>query len=121
MTISSHVRELNDRLSNLERCAEMAPECTYERGKEAAAAIADASNAILAAFRAHGFNAGNDDRLRNIEAALYGYLLQSNSDEIDELRVSEGFGEHVDGPAGSRVIAQAIQNREALAVLRSHQ
>lgn len=117
MTIASHVRELNDRLTRIERCADMAPEGTYERAKQAAAAINDASNGILDALRSYDFKALNDDRLRNLEAAIYGYLLEGNPDE-SSLITGEGFGEHIDGPAGARVMAQAIQDRDAIAGIR---
>ncbi len=117
MTISAHVRELNDRLTHLERCAEIAPEGTYQQAKDAASAISDASNGILHALRAHGFKAKNDDQLRNLEAAIYGYLLDSNPDAYC-LLTAEGFGKHVDGPAGARVLAQATRDRGAVAALR---
>lgn len=113
MTIQSHLRELNGRLTRLERCAEAAPAGTYEHAKDAAAAVNEASQGIIAAFRAKGFKFLNDDRLRNLEAAIYGYLLESNPDDY-ALMTAEGFGEHVDGPAGKRIVAQAIQNRDTL-------
>lgn len=113
MTIASYAKQLNERLTNLERGVEMAPERTYEEGKRAARAIDDASNGIIAAFREHGFKILNDDRLRNIEAMIYGYLLESNP-EHSALITCEGFGEHVDGPAGERVLAQAKRDRDFL-------
>lgn len=118
MTIASHVRHLNERLSNLETCADRAPEDTYDRSKMAVEAVHEAADAILAAFRLNGFKALNDDRLRNIEAALYGYLLESNPEEV-ELIAGEGFGEHVSGPAGRRVMQQAIADRDFLQSLRA--
>lgn len=118
MTISAHLRKLNNRLSLIERCAEIAPDGTYQRAKDAAAAVADASNGILAAFRDHGFNTLNDDRLRNLEAAIYGYLLEGNPDECG-LMTGEGFGEHVDGPAGEYIMANTIRDRNALARIRA--
>lgn len=114
MTITNiPARELNRRLTLIERCAEEAPEGTYEVAKRAAAAIADCANAVRYALRANGFKMLNDDRLRTVEAAIYGYLLESNPDETG-LIMGEGFGEHVDGPAGERVKAQAIRERDAL-------
>src|SRR5262245_54532737 len=106
-------RELNRRLSNLERCADLAPEGTFARAKDAAEAIDEASNAIMAALRERGFHALNDDRLRDLEAAIYGYLLEGNPEEYG-LLTGEGFGEHVDGPAGERVMANTIRDRDFL-------
>jgi len=116
MTIASHLRHFNRRLEFIERCAEKAPEGTYQRAKDAAAAVADASHSIMDALRSRGFTALNDDRLRNLEAAIYGYLLEGNPDECG-LITGEGFGEHVDGPAGARVLANTIRDRDALARL----
>jgi hypothetical protein len=118
MTIPTNlpVRELNQRLNNIERCAEEAPEGTYAVAKRAADAIADCANAVRYALRSHGFKMLNDDRLRTIEAAIYGYLLESNPDETG-LIAGEGFGEHVDGPNGVRVKEQAIRDRDALKAL----
>jgi len=116
MTVSAHLSKLNDRLTFLERCAEMAPEGTYQRAKDAADAINDASQGILDALRTHGFKALNDDRLRNLEAAIYGYLLEGNPDECG-LITGEGFGERVDGPAGPRVMANTVRDRNALSQL----
>lgn len=113
MTIASHVRELNDRLTRLERCAERAPEHTYDQAKAAAAAIGDASQGILDAFRRHGFKVHNNDRLRNLEAAIYGFMLEANPDACG-LITGEGFGEHIDGPAGERVMANAIRDRDVI-------
>lgn len=113
MTIASHVRELNDRLANLERCAEMAPEGTYEQAKVVSGIIADAANALIHSLRAENLKAPGDDRLRNIEAAIYGYILDSNPNAY-ELISAEGFGRHVDGPSGKRIIADAIRNRDSL-------
>jgi hypothetical protein len=115
MTIRN--RELSNRLSNLEACAEHAPEGTFKRAKAAAETIGAIATAILQEFRDQGFKAFGDDRLRDIEAALYGYLLESNPDEF-ELITAEGFGETMSGPAGGRVIRQTIRDRDALAALR---
>lgn len=114
MTIEN--RKLNNRLGHLERCAEKAPDGTYENAN-AAEAIGEAANAIRNVFRKHGFKASNNDNLRNVEVALYAYLLASNPDN-NALITGEGFGEHVDGPAGERVLAQTIRDRDALSRMR---
>jgi hypothetical protein len=115
MTIRN--RELNNRLSNLEACAEHAPEGTYERAKAVAETIGAIATAILHEFRGQGFKAFGDDRLRDIEAALYGYLLECNPGE-SELITAEGFGETMNGPARAHVIRQTIRDRDAFAALR---
>lgn len=117
MGIPSHLIELNDKLSNLERCAEDAPEGMYLRAREAADAIDEASNALRKALMDRGFVALNDDRLRAVEATIYGYMLQGNPNE-SELLVAEGFGEAMNGPEAERVKAQAERDRDAIAALR---
>lgn len=117
MGIPSHFRGLNDKLSNLERCAEEAPEGMYSRAREAADAVNEASNALRKALTDRGFVALNDDRLRAVEAVIYGYMLQGNPDET-ELLVAEGFGEAMNGPEAERVKAQAECDCDAIAVLR---
>lgn len=118
MTIRSQInaRILNDRLTHLERCAELAPEGSYEQTKEVAAVVGDASNLLLRSLRALGMKALNDDRLREVEAVIYGYILESNPD-AHELAAAEGVGEHVDGPSGARILNQLHRDRDFLAEL----
>jgi hypothetical protein len=113
MTIASHVRELNHRLTRRKRYAEFAPEGTYAVAKSAADAIDAASQGIREALREHGFKALNDDHLRSLEAAIYGYLLEGNPDATG-LMTGEGFGEHIDGPGGARVMANTVRDRDTL-------
>lgn len=113
MTISRHVATLNKQLGFIERCAEVAPEGTYQRAKDAAAAIAEASESIMEVLRSYDFEAPGNDTLRNIEAAIYGYLRHNNPDECG-LITGEGFGEHIDGPAGERILAQTVRERDEL-------
>jgi hypothetical protein len=118
MSIASHVAQLNDRLTKVERAAEQTPAGTFMRTKDVAAAVGDASNAVMAAFKAHGFTALNNDRLREVEAMVFGYLLAGNPGVHDELAAVEGFADAMDGPAGERVRAQLIRDREVLAAAR---
>ncbi len=113
MTIptSTPVRALNERLGNLETCADQAPERTFEQSKRAVEAVHECSNAILREIRARGFRALNDDRLRCLEAVLYGYLLEGNPDAGD-LIAGEGFGAAMDGPARERVLAGILRDRD---------
>lgn len=112
MTIQN--RELNRRLSNLQRCAETAPDGTYEHAKSAARVVDRAIEAVRSALQISGFKVDGCDKCRDLEAAIYGYLLASNPDD-SELVVSEGFGEHVDGPRGSEIIAAARRGQVCVA------
>lgn len=114
MTI--HNRELHERLSNLQACAEHAPEGTYERAKEAAGVINDCAESIFEIFKAAGFKLNGDDRFRDIEAALYGLMRESNPTEY-QLDTGEGFGRVMGTDAKSRVIRQAESDRDALKAL----
>lgn len=114
MSIHTHLRGVNNRLSNLERCAQLAPEGTYQVAKDVTDMIGDLSNELLRTLRSTGLRALNDDRLRNVEAAIYAYVLESNPNESG-LATGEGFGEHVDGPQGDRILADAVRNWDFLA------
>jgi hypothetical protein len=111
------VRDLNERLSNLERCAQKAPVNTYQFAKNVADIIDELSNDILGSLKSHGLHAANNDELRRVEAAIYGYIIASNPNLASGFAVSEGFGEHCIGPAGDRVIAQAERDRDARVVI----
>lgn len=111
MTIQN--RELNRRLSLIERCAEMAPEGTYNEAKKAAQAVEEAIESVRKIFLDHGFAVNNCDSCRDLEASIYGYLLVSNPDAYG-LMTGEGFGEHIDGPAKARVLANTIRDRDFL-------
>ncbi|MGY3581457.1 hypothetical protein ACVIGB_000473 [Bradyrhizobium sp. USDA 4341] len=118
MSISSHITELNNRLTRIERAAEEAPAGTFMRTKDVADAVGEASNAVMAALKSHGFTTLNNDRLREVEAMLLGYLLAGNPGVHDELAAAEGFADALDGPAAARVRTQLIRDREALAAVR---
>lgn len=109
-------REFNRRLTRLERCAETAPEGMYKEARDAVAVINDISGFVLSRVRDGGFKVNNDDRLRDLEAAIYQYMVEANPMAFG---VAEGFGEHIDGPAGQRVYAQAVRDSEAMKALQS--
>lgn len=111
MTIEN--RPLNDRLRNLEECADSAPHGTYERAKSAVEFIHTAADDLRLAANMSGFLAMNDDRIRNVEVALYAYILASNPNDC-ELIAAEGFGAAMGTPARARVIAGAERDRDAL-------
>lgn len=110
MTIQN--RELNQRLTNIQRCAEEAPEGTYEIAKNAAEAVDEAIEAVREIIRANGFKVNNTDPCRDLEAAIYGYLLVSNPDNTS-LITGEAFGEHVSGPNLGLVLANTIRDRDS--------
>lgn len=113
MSIPRTFQVLNTRLSNLEHAANEAPEGTYDRTKELAAALNDASQAVMDTLRRYGLEALNDDRLREMEAVIYGYMLVSNPDET-AFHVGEGFGEGLRGEQRERVMANCIRDRDFL-------
>ncbi len=112
MTISRHVEALNDRLTKVERVAEVAPERTFQVARQVAAAIGEASNAMRQALMDAGLVALNDDRLREVEATMFGYLMKGNPELGNEIAVAEGFADALDGPAGERVMAQMVRDRD---------
>ena len=104
---------LNRQLSNLEDCARNAPEGTYDEAKAAAEAISEIADSIMHKLSEAGFKVAGDDRMREIEAVIYGYLRDCNP-EAYGLVTGEGFGEHVTGPRGAELIARAAANRDFL-------
>lgn len=112
---SLNVRTLNTALSNLEQCAEYASEGAYQQAKEIAALIGSVANGLIKGLRELGLNADACDGIREVEAAIYGYIKESNPDST-VFPTAEGFGEAMDGPARERVLAQTGRD---MAVLRS--
>lgn len=109
-----NIAELNGRWTNLERCAEEAPQDTYEFAKEVAQLVSEVADDVLSRAKAIGLKCNNSDGLREFEAVLYGLLVDSNPDSFSAFVVSEGFGEHMAGPARDRVLAGAIRDRDNL-------
>lgn len=107
------MRELNSRLSNLRDCADTAPEGTYERAKQAAACLNECADSIFAIFKQHGFKLRDTNAFRDVEASLYGLMLDSNPEEY-QLITAEGFGSAMSGPARDRVLRQTERDRDAL-------
>lgn len=93
MTIRRHVpiAELNTRLSNLEAGLEQVPGDLFKASRDVGDLVGDVSNALLEGARSRGLLAPNDDRLREVEAMVYGYLASANP--MSELEVTEGIGE----------------------------
>lgn len=107
------VSALNNRWTHLERCADQAPDRTHIPARLIAGIVDDTANGLMVALKSYGFLANNSDALRTVEAVIYGYIRESNPEQLPGLDVSEGFGEHVAGPAGARVLAQATSDRDA--------
>lgn len=120
MTIQRYINpeHWNERLNNLESCADNAPAGTYEEGKRIARAIGDAIEGVRGVFKAAGFQADGSDNCRTLEALIYAYFVASNESDdavFSALCVSEGFGDAMNGPARDRVLAQTIRDRDFLA------
>lgn len=97
-------------LTNFKRCAEEAPEGTYDEAKSLNDAIGNAVDQLIRDIRALGLKADTCDRAFALEAAIYTYVKQSNPD-CSLFAMAEGFGASMDGPPRERVIAQARQDR----------
>lgn len=117
MTIRTSINAsaLNEAYDHFLRCAEDSPEGTYEEAKAITSLIGEVADKLLKDIKALGLKADNCDRIREVEAVIYGYLKDCNP-EATVFAVSEGFGSAMNGPARDRVIAQASSN---LAALRS--
>lgn len=109
--------ESNDRLTALEACAEYAPDGSFVQARAVTLFVGETSDALLQGLRALGLVAPNDDRLREVEAVVYGYIREANPD-LGELRVAEGFGSAMGTPARERVLAA---QRAATAFLAARQ
>lgn len=115
MTIRTHIdlHRWSDRLADLERCAEEAPERTYQRAKDVAELLGDIVDDALTRISAAGFKTDNCDGAREVHALLYAWLVEANPD-CNDLLVAEGFGEHLLGPARERILQAAIDDRDFL-------
>lgn len=100
-------------LAHLERCADVAPEGTYEKAKELVAEMNEIIDEVIKRIRAIGLEADGCAGARKLHRELYDYVKFSNI-RAGWLVASEGFGEHSFGPAKDRIIEQAIRDRDAL-------
>jgi hypothetical protein len=120
MTIrkSINASKLNDQLGNLDCCARRAPARTYDEAKKVSSLVSDIADHIMAEIRCAGLVANGDDRMREVEAVIYGYIKSCNPDSYG-LIAGEGFGEYLSGPAGGRVMAQCIRDRDFIESMRT--
>lgn len=106
-------RQMETALHNFKRCAEDAPEGTYEEAKRLNNLLGETVDQFMRDLRALGLKADTCDLAFEVEATLYNYVKRSNPDGT-MFPVSEGFGSSMGGPARERVIAQAARDRDCL-------
>ena len=111
-------REMAARFDNFETCAEIAPERTYEQAKELRRLIGETVDNLIREFQRAGVPVNNCDGARNIEVAIYRWLVESNPGD-GAFHAAEGFGDHSQGPAGERVIANCIRDRDFIEKMRA--
>lgn len=111
-------REMAARFDNFEVCAETAPARTYEQAKAVRHLIGKTVDHLIREFQRAGVPVNNCDGARNIEVAIYRWLVESNHDNAT-FPTAEGFGEHSQGPAGERVIANCIRDRDFIEKMRA--
>jgi len=102
MTIRSNIdaRYLNTRLGYIERCAETAPTGAFDEALVIVEALSETFASLRAKLLEAGIKLPNDDHYREVEAVMYGAIRDHNPLMFD---AAEGFGEHIDGPAGVRM------------------
>ena len=119
MTIRGNVRELNNHRGRIERVIEKEPQGTCARMIDALIAVEEASNAVRSTLTASGFQALDDDRLRFLEATIYGYLLASNPAECDQITAG-GFETTTGDPSQQRAKSEATPGRDLLNDVMNH-
>lgn len=108
--------ELKKTLEHFKRCADEAPQGTYEDAKRLNEVIGNTCDNLIKEIRALGLKADTCDLIFAVEATIYDYVKRSNP-AAPLFPVAEGFGSAMDGPARDRVIAQAERDRDILAAL----
>lgn len=106
--------DLRVALSSFKRCAEDAPEGCYEEAKLLNAVLGAAVTRLMHDLRSLGLNANACDLAFDLEASMYDYAKRSNPGAT-VFPTAEGFGSSMDRPERTRVLAQAICNRDFLA------
>ena len=111
MTIRTMIdaRALNAELDRLERCAADAPADSYQEAKAIAELVSAFGAELIRGVRALGLRADTCDRIREVEAVVYGYIKGSNPDAT-VFPVAEGFGAAMEGPARDRVLEQTVRD-----------
>lgn len=120
MTIRHHInaRALRDQLSNLDACAEEAPEGTYTDVKAVSQLVKDTVDNLMAGMASLGMKANNADPIEEVAAVIYGYIRDSNP-EAYGLAAGEGFGNTM--LTGSKELVARVKGQAAsnLAFLQS--
>jgi hypothetical protein len=91
MTIQN--RELWRQRENVKTTSDNAAPGTYESAALMDLAVDEAIQGVMNTFRRWGFAARGDDRCLDLEAAIYGFLKESNPDYANEFTLNEAFGE----------------------------
>lgn len=108
-----------DQRRNLGHCADEAPSGAYEGAKKIDACISDAIEGVRDTFKRAGFKADGNDVCAMLEGAIYWFFKHSNPDNNDTI-LGEGFGEHLQGPTGERVMANCIRDMLCLHRIGAH-
>ena len=107
----------NRAFANFRACADEAPDGTYEDCKRLRDFIGEIADEIMRRGRKE-FNipTTGTDAMHNVEATIYDYLKGCDPN-FGRYAVAEGFGEHVNGPARERVLANTVRDRDAFALV----
>lgn len=113
-----NMEALNERLGNMDNCAQYAPTRTFERAKTAHGIIGEALDDLIKRLAAEGFDVCNCDGVRQVEAVMYGWVVTSDPETF---LVAEGFGSAMDTEAKDRVIANMKRDRDFIENMRRDQ
>lgn len=104
---------MSHKLSNLEACADAAPDGSYDTAKAVCALVSDTADDLMTALNELGLAADGCDAARTLEACIYHYIVESNP-RAGDLVAGEGFGQALNGPAAERIVAQAQRDVDFL-------
>lgn len=93
-------------LENFKRCAEEAPDGSYEEAKAVNDLIAETCDTFMREVRALGLKASACDAAFNLEAGLLRYVKASNTDS-SVILAAEAFGGLLQGELRPRALAEA--------------
>lgn len=119
MTIRNAIPVAHHEMELLETCAREAPHGTYEDAKKLDEFFRELFSHMKSELQGIGLKLPNDDRYREIEAAIYAMLGAANP-EATLFAVAEGFGEAIQqgGEVRARVLRQAADNVKFLKGLK---
>jgi hypothetical protein len=121
----SDPRKLNEFLGQMESCAEHAPDRTYAEARGIVDLVGELADRLMEGLRELQLDADNADRIREVEAVIYGYIRDCNPENA---ALCEGFGSatmgaelsvfHADRQLADRVIRQATAERDFMESIR---